>query len=74
MKVRAKQYGQYKGRLYEPGQEFIIEDGTYEVHSLDAMGNILMENGKPKVISTRSHLEHWMEKVADSTSKKGYFQ
>lgn len=26
MKVRAKEYGQYKGRMYETGQEFDIAD------------------------------------------------
>lgn len=63
MKVRAKEAGQYKGRMYEPGQVFDIEDGTYPVHAVDNHSRPILKEGKPTIVAHRPHLEHWMEKL-----------
>ena len=63
MKVRAKEHGQYKGRPYEPGQVFEIEDGTYPVYAVDDYSRPVLKDGKPVVVENRPYLEHWMEKV-----------
>ena len=73
MKVRAKEYGQYKGRMYEPGQEFEIEDGTYPLHAVDDQSRPILKDGKPVVSGTHSHLEHWMEKVEEVSEKPQSF-
>lgn len=72
MKVRAKLHGQYKGHLYEPGQQFVIEDGTYPVYEVDSMSRRVIKDGKPVVVENRSHLEYWMEEIQES-KKKGLF-
>ena len=70
MKVRAKETGQYKGRLYERGTEFEIEDKTYPVYEIDDRSNKVLKDGKPVVVEHRPHLEHWMEPI--EKEKKWY--
>ena len=70
MKVRAKEHGQYKGRLYEPGQVFEIEDGTYPIYQVDDYSRPVLKDGKPVIQGTHPHLEHWMEKIETPKDKE----
>lgn len=70
MKVRAKEHGQYKGRMYERGEVFEIENGTYPVFEVDSNSVIVKDkNGKPVVRENRPHLERWMEEINESPAK-----
>jgi len=72
MKVRAKEHGQYKGRFYEPGQIFEIENGTYPVYAVDDYSRPLMKDGKQVITEQRPHLEHWMEKLVEEEKPQGF--
>lgn len=72
MKVRAKEPGQYKGRHYDIGSVFDIEDGTYPVFEVDDYSRPILEDGKPVIREQRPHLEHWMEKIDSEPKKKGW--
>lgn len=67
IRVRAKQHGQYKGVMYNPGDIFEIEDTTYPIYEVDGNSHVVKdEKGEPKILSEKHHLEHWMEKVEDT--------
>lgn len=71
MKVRARSMGQYKGRMYQRGEVFEIDDGMIKVQKINPNGAPAFDgNGDPVISHEKSHLAKWMQQIEQSNEGK----